>query len=108
MRDGSGGPTSAAPSERVASPWFRLYLPGPGPRSDAVERAVRTFGDRRYGSDGWTLDVVDVRADPEAARADGVLLSPTLHRLRPEPAHRWLGDLSDADVLDRTVPYDDV
>lgn len=73
-----------------------------------MERAVRTFGDQRYGADGWTLDVVDVRSAPDTARADGVFLSPTLHRLRPEPAHRWLGDLSDAEALARAVPDDDV
>ena len=82
---------------------FRLYIAGPGPRSDAVLRAVKGAGDARYGTGGWALEVVDVRADPQTARAADVMLTPSLHRLSPEPPLRWLGDLSDHEVLARIL-----
>jgi hypothetical protein len=68
-----------------------------------VERAVRAYGDQRYGAGAWTLEVTDVRADPESARADGVYLSPTLRRMSPEPQLRWFGDLSDGEALTRAL-----
>ena len=80
-------------------PRFRLYVPGAGSRADAVEQTVRLLGDDRYGAGGWALEVVDVRASPDQARADGVFLAPTLHRVSPGPELRWLGGLSNAESL---------
>jgi circadian clock protein KaiB len=43
----------------------------------------------------YELSVVDVLADPDQAEQDRILATPTLIRVRPEPARRIIGDLSD-------------
>lgn len=43
----------------------------------------------------YELSVVDVLADPDQAEQDRILATPTLIRVRPEPARRVIGDLSD-------------
>ena len=88
-------------------PAFRLYLGGPGPQSDAIERAVRAACDRVHGSRWWTLEVVDLGSEPQAAEAAPVLLVPTLERIRPHPSRRWLGDLTDAETLARAIEAHD-
>ena len=89
------GPTAVGETP----PRFRLFLPGAGPRADAVEQTVRLLGDHRYGAGSWVLEVVDIRADPDQARAAGVFLTPALHRLAPGPELRWFGDLSTTESL---------
>ncbi len=80
---------------------YRLFLSGAGPRTDALKQAVGALCDDRHGTEGWTLQVVDVRADPGPAREAGVFLTPALHRVEPGPELRWFGDLSNAEALAR-------
>lgn len=73
---------------------LKLYLSGHSPRSrDAIE-SLRSLCEARLGDD-YTLEVVDVVADPEAAEADNVIATPTLVRVSPAPVRRVIGDLSD-------------
>ena len=41
------------------------------------------------------VEVVDIRADPDAAERERVLAVPALDRLRPLPVQRIIGDLRD-------------
>jgi circadian clock protein KaiB len=45
--------------------------------------------------DLYTLDVIDVLKNPQAASEDKILATPTLMKVSPEPAKRIIGDLSD-------------
>ncbi len=42
----------------------------------------------------YRLEVVDMLQDPQRARADGILLTPTLIKLSPVPRSYIIGDLS--------------
>ena len=73
---------------------LRLYVAG---RSDLSERAAanaRTFCNDQLGRD-YTLEIVDVIAQPQVAEQDGVVTTPTLVRYNPLPQRRLIGDLSD-------------
>ena len=45
------------------------------------------------------LEVVDLLQQPARALADGVIVTPTLLKLAPEPVQRVIGNLSDANQL---------
>lgn len=47
----------------------------------------------------YELDVVDLRARPDLAAADQVIVAPTVLRLAPPPVRRAVGELSDAGEL---------
>lgn len=82
---------------------YRLFLSGVGPRADALKQTVRALCADRHGAGNWTLEVVDVRAEPRLAHEAGVFLTPALHRVAPGPELRWFGDLSNAEALARAV-----
>ena len=42
------------------------------------------------------LEVVDLMRYPDRGLADGIIVTPTLLKLRPLPRARLIGDLSDA------------
>ena len=85
---------AAAATEDTASHVLRLYVAGTTARSvRAVATARRLLESRLPGR--YTLAVVDIYQDPEAARVHQIVAVPTLIRLRPLPLRRLIGDLSD-------------
>ncbi len=84
----------AAEAEDAAPHVLRLYVAGTTARSArAVATARRILESRLPGR--YTLAVVDIYQDPEAARVHQIVAVPTLIRLRPLPLRRLIGDLSD-------------
>lgn len=80
-------------TEDTASHVLRLYVAGP------TERTARAVATARRVLETWlpgryTLAVVDIYQDPEAARVHQIVAVPTLVRLRPLPVRRLIGDLS--------------
>jgi len=72
---------------------LRLYVSGNAPNSlRAVANAKAICGAHFAVHD---LEIVDMGDDPRRALADGIIVSPTLLKLRPLPAVRVIGDLSD-------------
>jgi hypothetical protein len=71
-----------------------LFVAGPEARRGAlcgrVERACEELGPERV-----RLEIVDVRALPARAGAEGVRLTPTLQAGEPEEGRRVFGDLTD-------------
>ena len=49
------------------------------------------------------VEVVDLLAFPKRAMADGIIVTPTLLRLRPLPPKRLIGDLGDASQVLMTL-----
>jgi circadian clock protein KaiB len=49
------------------------------------------------------LEIVDMLAHPHRALADGVLVTPTLLKLRPSPVQRIVGGLYDASLVLRVL-----
>lgn len=50
---------------------------------------------QQYLQDRFTLEIIDVLAFPERALAAGILVTPSLTKLKPAPSARIVGNLSD-------------
>ena len=74
---------------------LRLYLAGEGPNSTAARTNLERLLDG-VDRDGYSLEVVDCLRDPLRALEQGVLVTPTLVRVQPEPAVTIIGTLRDS------------
>ncbi len=78
---------------------FRLYITNRAPTSVRALRNLKTIC-RSYFNDGYELEIIDTSKEPARATQDGVVVTPTLVKLSPEPRWSIVGDLSDeAEVL---------
>jgi circadian clock protein KaiB len=81
-------------SLQTAERWeLRLYVAGSTPKSRAafanLKRICETHLQGKY-----RIEVIDLQAHPELARADQIVALPTLVRKLPPPIKRIIGDLS--------------
>ena len=79
---------------------FRLYIAGEAPNSRI---AIANLAEIRkiYQLDPYELEIVDILVEPLRAFKDGILVTPTLVRLCPEPVCKIVGNLSErSKVLD--------
>jgi circadian clock protein KaiB len=78
---------------------LRLYVAGDAPNSARaranLRRLLNDVDPARY-----RLEIIDCLAEPLRALDDGVLVTPTLVRIEPEPAQTVVGTLS---ALDRVA-----
>lgn len=75
---------------------FRLYVAGQSPKSLAAIANLRRLCDSHLQG-RYSIEVVDLMANPKAAQKDQIVAIPTLVRRLPEPFKRVIGDLSNAD-----------
>jgi len=73
---------------------LRLYIAGGAPNSVQAIANLEAIC-REYLNEGHTLEVVDVLEHPRRAMAEGVLVTPSLAKLSPQPAANIVGNLSD-------------
>ena len=73
---------------------LRLYITGRAPNSLQAIANLDAICKEHF-QDGLRLEVVDVLEHPQRAMADGVLVSPSLTRVRPLPGVNLVGNLSD-------------
>lgn len=66
--------------------------------TQSSERAVVALRDLGLGDD-VTLEVIDLRAEPEIAERERIIATPLLVRVEPPPPRRILGDLSDTEKV---------
>jgi circadian clock protein KaiB len=72
---------------------FRLYVHGDGPiATQAIANLTAIC--HEYLPDRHEIELVDVLRDQKRALADGVMLTPLLMKLAPEPVRLILGSLS--------------
>ena len=73
---------------------LKLYVMGDTANS---QRAIKNLNGilEKDIKDLYTLEIIDVLERPEMAEQDGILATPTLMKVLPEPAKRIVGDLSD-------------
>lgn len=72
---------------------LRLYVGGGSQQARQAVASLKKICDE--GLPGrYELEVIDVYQQPELAKADRVVASPTLIRRRPLPVRRLSGDLS--------------
>ena len=75
---------------------LRLYVAGQSPRSvRALENLRRVCDEHLAGR--YSVEVIDLLANPALARGDEIVAVPTLVRKLPEPIRKIIGDLSDTD-----------
>jgi circadian clock protein KaiB len=80
---------------------FRLYIAGQAPRSIAAVSNLRELCEK-YLSGRYRLDVIDLMAEPNRARRDGIIAIPTLVWHWAGAVTRIIGDLSNSErVLTR-------
>jgi len=73
---------------------LRLYVAGGAPNSRQAIANLESIC-AEYLKDGHRLEVVDVLEDPRRAMAEGVLVTPSLTKLSPQPVAQVVGNLSD-------------
>lgn len=73
-----------------------LFISGATERSRSALADVKALAEGRLRG-RYRLSVVDLRQQPELARAEGIFATPTLLKRSPPPPQRIVGDLSDED-----------
>ena len=74
---------------------MRLYVAGDAPNSVAARTNLRRLL-ASHDPSSHSLEIVDCLRDPMRALREGVLVTPTLMRLEPEPVCTIVGSLSDS------------
>ncbi|MEN6343134.1 MAG: circadian clock KaiB family protein [Methanospirillum sp.] len=88
---GTRGPT--APGRREQSWLFQIYVVGRTPKAlMALQNLKRICQERVPGR--YTIEMIDLLANPELAAENRIIAVPTLIRRSPEPVRRVIGDLS--------------
>jgi len=72
---------------------LRLFIAGNEPNSRLAKQTLQTLCET-YLKENYTLEVVDVLQDYEAAIENRVLVAPTLIVVAPEPPATIIGSLS--------------
>lgn len=73
---------------------LRLYVASDAPNSARAMANLEAIC-REHLRDAVRLEIIDALEDPRRALADGVLVTPSLAKVHPEPAARVVGTLSD-------------
>ena len=85
---------AVAASPKAAERWeLRLYVAGQAPRSLKAFANLKKICETELRGK-YRIQVIDVLAHPELARADQIVAIPTLIRKLPPPIKRLIGDLS--------------
>ena len=85
-------------SKRHPTYVLRLYIAGTSQRStEAIQNAKHVCEEHLAGR--YDLEVIDIFQQPTLARDDQVLAVPTLIKKLPSPLRRFIGDLSNRDVI---------
>lgn len=79
--------------QRATPLHLRLYVAAGAPNSVRAEANLRALLRQLHAE--YTLEIVDCLREPLRAVADGVLASPTLLKLHPEPPRSIVGTLND-------------
>ncbi len=75
---------------------LRLYVVGGTQLSDRAVGTLRRLQAEHLPDDA-SVEIVDLKERPEVAEEAGVLATPLLVRVSPEPVRRIVGDLSDVE-----------
>lgn len=84
----------AAPADATTVVVLRLYVAGGAPNSLLALANLQAIC-AEYLQGGHRLEVVDILEDPRRAMAEGVLVTPSLNKLSPQPVAQLVGNLSD-------------
>ena len=80
---------------------LRLYVAGEAPNSQqARQNLAAVLEDTK---DDVDLEIIDCLADPLRSLSDGIVVTPTLLKIEPEPRRTVIGNLADTEYLRRTI-----
>jgi circadian clock protein KaiB len=88
-------PREAAPVEFFV---LRLYVAGTSERSARAIRNAKKICEEHL-PDRYELEVIDIFQQTERAKDDQIVAVPTLIKKLPIPLKRFIGDLSNRDVV---------
>ena len=77
---------------------LKLYVTGTSPRAELAIANLRRICEEDLKGE-YSLDIIDVLEQPDAAETDRILATPTLIKQLPPPLRRVIGDLSDKDKV---------
>jgi len=81
---------------------FRLYVSAASPISARAIVNARRFMELRLPG-AHRLEVLEIAENLPSAITDEIIASPTLVRVVPTPARRFIGDLSDLSTLEASL-----
>ncbi|MEP6668575.1 MAG: circadian clock KaiB family protein [Chthoniobacter sp.] len=81
---------------------FRLYL------ADGAPNSVRALANlyaicRRHFPESHRIEIIDVLQEPLRALEEGILVTPTMVKVSPEPELQIIGNLSDEEEVLRAL-----
>ena len=80
---------------------LRLFVTGASPNSVKAVENIKTICEK-YLQGNYELEVIDIYKQPLEAQAQQLIALPLLLKMRPLPAKRLVGDMSDLEkVLQR-------
>jgi circadian clock protein KaiB len=88
--DASDPPAEPAPEKYL----LRLYVSGMTPRSTAAISRLKAICEESLEG-RYDLEVIDIYQQPDLARGEQIIATPTLLKKLPAPLRRLVGDLSD-------------
>jgi circadian clock protein KaiB len=95
--DAVAGPGDSGAEASAAEAYLlRLYVAGETPKSLAAIRNLRALCATHLAGQ-YSIEVIDLRVNPQLAAADQILAIPTVVRHLPSPLRKVIGDLSDAE-----------
>ena len=77
---------------------LRLYVSGPAPNSELARAHLAAFLAEHAGR-VVDVEIIDVLLSPERGLQDGILVTPTLIRVRPAPQQHVVGNLRNRAAL---------
>ena len=77
---------------------LRLYIAGQAPNSVLAIANAKAICEDHYVL-GYKLEIVDLMDHPLRALKDGIVVTPTLVRLLPEPTRKVVGTLTDREKV---------
>ncbi len=94
--DTSSATPAAAEATSEGHYSLRLYVAGQTPKSLAAIRNLTVICETHLAG-RYTIEIVDLRVNPQLAAGDQILALPTLVRHLPSPLVKIIGDLSNTD-----------
>ena len=77
---------------------LRLYIAGQTPKSVLALKNITKYC-REHLEGRYTIEIVDLLANPRLAEGDQIFAIPTLVRKFPEPLRKIIGDLSNEEKV---------
>lgn len=86
----------AAALRHLAKYVLRLYVTGMTPRSTQAIANVQKLCEK-YLAGRYELKVIDIYQQPQLAKGEQIVATPTLIKKLPLPSRRLIGDMSDTE-----------